>query len=68
MKFTTHKAWMAGVGASITALSTFWTSASLILSDDQIDLNEYGSLTTLVVSLVATVYAVWKAPYKPVES
>lgn len=68
MKFTTHKAWMAAIGSTITALSTFWASASLVLSDDQVDLNEYGSLATAVASLVVTVYAVWKVQNKPIGS
>lgn len=58
---------MAAIGSTISAVSVFWASASLVLSDDQIDLNEYGSLATAVATVVATVYAVWKAPYQPVS-
>ena len=64
MKFTAHKAWMAAVGTTLNAFTVFWASASLVLSDDAVDLNEYGSLATAVATLVGTVYAVWRVENK----
>jgi hypothetical protein len=40
----------------------------LALADDAVDLTEYGTLATAAATLVATVWAVWRVPNKPVAS
>jgi hypothetical protein len=67
-KFTSHKAVVGAIGSTITAVSTAWAAVSLALSDDVVDLNEYGSLATAAVTLVGTVYAIWKVENKVIRN
>lgn len=59
------KAWVAAIGASLTAASTAWAAVSLALSDGAVDVPEISSLATAAVVLVATVYSVWRVPNAP---
>jgi hypothetical protein len=61
----TAKAVVAAIGSTLTALSTAAATASVVLGDDKIDLGEISTITTAVVSLVATIYAVWRVPNQP---
>lgn len=59
---TAAKAVVTAVGATLTALTTALATVQLVLSDDAVDFAEYGTLTTAVVTLLATVYATWRVP------
>ena len=56
------KAVIAGIGASLTALMTMLATISLVLDDDAVDVTEIGTLSTAIVSLVLTIWAVWRVP------
>lgn len=62
------KAIIAGVGTTLTALTTMWATVSVAASDDAFDAGEIGTLTTAFITLAMTVYTVWKVPNQPVES
>lgn len=61
------KAIIAGVGTTLTALTTMWATVSIAASDDVFDAGEVGTLTTALITLGMTVYSVWKVPNRPVE-
>lgn len=61
------KAIAAAIGGTLTAAATALATVQLVLADDAVDLAEYGTLATAVVTLVATVAAVWRVPNRPVE-
>lgn len=65
---TAAKAWMAALGASLTAVTTALATVQLVLSDDAVDLAEIGTLAVAASTLAATVYAVWKTPNKVVSA
>lgn len=65
MDMTTAKAWIAGIGTTLTALSTAVATVTLVLSDDKVDFNEYGSIATAIAVLASTIYGVWVTPNKP---
>lgn len=67
MKTKPTKAILAAIGGTLTALMTALATAQVVLADDALDLTEYGTVVTAGATLVATVYAVWKATNKPVE-
>jgi hypothetical protein len=60
------KAVIAGVGSTLTALMTALATATVVLEDDAVDLSEITTITAAAVTLVATVYAVWRVPNTPV--
>lgn len=66
-RMTATKTIVAMIGTSLTAVTTALATVELVLSDDKVDLTEYGTLATAVVSLVGTVYAVWRVPNKVVS-
>lgn len=66
MKTKPTKAWVGAVGSTLTALTTFWASTAVFLSDDAVDFNEIGSLVSLGLSLGGTVYGIWRTENKPV--
>jgi hypothetical protein len=57
-----YKAWVAGIGATLTALSTALATVSVALGDDRVDASEVGAIATAAAVLVTTVYAVWQVP------
>jgi hypothetical protein len=61
-KMTAAKTLVAMLGTTLTAITTALATVELVLTDDRVDLTEYGTLATAVVSLVGTVYAVWRVP------
>ena len=62
------KAWVAGIGTTLTALMTATATATVVLDDDAIDLAEVSTITTAVATLVATVYGVWATKNRPVSA
>ena len=56
------KAVVAAIGSTITALMTALATVSLVLDDDAVDVTEIGTLTTAVVALGLTIWAVWRVP------
>lgn len=67
MKTKPTKAILAGVGATLVALLTALGPLQGALADDHIDAGEATTLGGVAVALIATVYAVWRAPNKPVD-
>lgn len=67
MKFTAAKAIAAAVGSTLTALTTAWATARVVLEDSALDPAEYGLIVTAVATLIGTVYAVWRTPNKPIS-
>lgn len=63
---TNAKAIAAGVGATLTALITALGPLQTALDDGHIDVGEGTTLAGVAVTLVVTVYAVWRTPNKPV--
>lgn len=61
---TKAKMWAAAIGGTLTALTTALASVTVALNDDAISTAEVGSLTVAAVTLVSTVYAVWKVENK----
>lgn len=61
MKMKTNaKAWVAAVGATLTAAATAWATVTTTFSDDVVDVTELGSIATAVTVLVGTVFGVWR--------
>lgn len=58
----------AAIGSTLTALSVAVTAIQLVLGDGKIDTGEVASLITTGVTLVGTVYAVWKTENKVLRS
>lgn len=59
---TAAKARAAAIGATLTALATAWAVVSVALNDGKIQGGEVSLLVTTAVTLVGTIYAVWKTP------
>lgn len=59
------KAIIAGVGSTLTALTTLWATLSLVAEDNGIDLGEVGTIATAVLVCIATIRAVWQVPNNP---
>lgn len=62
--FSKGKAIAAGIGSTLTALSVALTVIQLVIDDGRVDVGEYTTLFTAAVTLVGTVYAVWKTENK----
>lgn len=67
MKMTTMKAKAAAVGTTLTAILVALGPLQDALADDKIDLSEATTLGGVLVTLVGTVYAVWRVQNKPVQ-
>lgn len=67
-KTKSTKAIVAAIGGTLTALTTALASVNVALSDNTLDSSDYSSLALAIVTLVSTVYAVWRVPNKPVSS
>lgn len=63
-EMTSAKTVVAAIGATLTGLTTALATVQLVLSDDAVDLAEYGTLVTAGVTLLATIYGVWRTPNK----
>lgn len=64
-ELTAAKAVVAAVGATATAVATAVAAVQVVLADSSLDMGEYGTIVTAVVTLVATVYGVWRTPNRP---
>lgn len=62
--FSKAKAVAAGVGSTLTALMVALTAVQLVLGDGKVDVGEYSTLFGTAVTLIGTVYAVWKTENK----
>lgn len=62
------KAVVAAIGGTLTALTTAVATATVVLDDDAVDLAEVTTITTAVVTLISTVYGVWKTVNRPVSA
>lgn len=58
----TAKAVVAGIGSTLTALMVMWATVSVAAQDDAFDMGEIGTLTTAAITMVLTVWAVWRVP------
>ena len=61
-EMTAGKAVVAGIGATLTALTTALAAVQVALDDGALDAAEYGAVVTAGVVLVSTIYAVWRTP------
>lgn len=66
-EMTKAKAVVAGIGTTLTALTTALATVSVALSDDALDLAEISAVLTALLTAGATIYAVWRTPNKPVD-
>lgn len=62
--FSKAKAIAAGIGSTLTALGVALTVIQLVIGDGKIEVGEYTTLISTAVTLVGTVYAVWKTENK----
>jgi hypothetical protein len=62
-----YKAYIAGVGATLTALAGAWAGVEVAASDDVVTAAETGSLVTVIITAVATIYGVWARRNPPVD-
>jgi len=67
MVFTKAKAWVAGIGSTLTAIVVAIGVLSGALQDNKIDGGEIATLISTAVTLVGTVYSVWRVPNKVVD-
>lgn len=65
--FSTAKAVAAGVGSTLTALMVALTAVQLVLGDGKVDVGEYSTLFGTAVTLIGTVYAVWRTENKVIR-
>ncbi len=63
MQVTKFKPIVAAVGATITAVSAGWAAVETAAYDGSIGVDEVGSLATTAVTLILTVWGVWRVPY-----
>lgn len=68
MVFTKAKTIAASIGATCTAIVVFVGVLLPDLSDNKIDGGEATALVLAFISLVGTVYAVWRTPNKVLSS
>lgn len=66
-EFKPTKAIVAGVGSTLTALTTLWATLSVAYESNGIDVGEYGTILTAVLVCVATIRAVWATTNEPKE-
>lgn len=64
--YTKAKMWAAAIGGTCTAVSVAITTVQLVLGDGKIEAGEITTLITTGVTLVSTVYAVWKTRNQPI--
>lgn len=62
------KAIVAGIGTTLTALTTALATVSVAVGDDVVDASEVGAIVTALITAGVTVWAVWRVPNLPVES
>lgn len=67
MTYTKAKAWAAAIGATCTAVVVFVGVLMPALGDGHVDGGELTTLVTAAVTLVGTVFAVWRVRNKPVK-
>lgn len=67
IKWSPAKAVAAGVGTVINSASIFWAAVTIAAQDDAFDIGEVGTLTTALLTMVATVVAVFKTENKRVN-
>lgn len=65
---TKAKAVTAAIGTTLTALTTALASVNIALSDNKLDGSDYGSLALALVTLLSSIYAVWRVPNQPISS
>ena len=65
VEVTAAKTVVASVGATLTAFQVALTVVSLAFNDGQLDGGEIGGLVTSGITLVMTVYGVWKVRNQP---
>jgi hypothetical protein len=61
---TAVKAWVAALGATLTALTAAVATAQVVLADGKLDFSEYGTIAVAAATLIGTIYGVWRAPNK----
>ena len=61
------KMWVAAIGSTLTALLVFLTPLGGALEDGKLDGGEVAGLVVTFISLVGTVYGVWRVRNKPVQ-
>ncbi len=66
-QMTAAKTIAAAIGATATAITTAVATAQLVLADGKLDLTEYGTVTVALLTLVTSIYAVWRTPNHVVE-
>ncbi len=59
------KAWLAAIGGTSTALLARCSAVGVYAEDDTIDLGQMAPTVGLTISLVGTVYGVWKITNHP---
>lgn len=59
------KAWVAAIGSTCTAVLAWCSAVAVYAEDDKIDLGEVAPIVGLTISLVGTVYGVWKITNRP---
>ena len=62
---TAAKAWVAGVGSTLTAAMTAVTAIATFTGDDAIDVNEVGGIITTLLTFGLAVWGVWQTENKP---
>lgn len=60
---STAKAWVAAVGATATAVATAVGATQASMADDNLDASEVGAVVTVLLTLAATIYGVWRVPF-----
>lgn len=64
--YTKAKMWAAVIGSTCTAIAVALTTIQLVLGDGKIETGEITTLITTGITLVSTVYAVWKTRNNPI--
>lgn len=67
VKTTAAKAYVAAVGVTLNALTTALAVVSVAVGDDAIDVSEVGAIVTALLTMVGTVWSVWRTPNEPVQ-
>lgn len=67
VRTTTAKAYVAALGVTLNAITTALAVVSVAVGDDAIDVTEVGSIATAFLTLIGTVWAVWRTPNEAVR-
>lgn len=63
-RMSAAKAWIAGLGTTLTAVTTVLATLQVALSDDAFSTDEVATIVIALLTAGSTIYGVWRIPNK----